>query len=127
VGGPGNSLDGDLNYKIEHDEDNIAKKSIHTSVGFVGLLEHHDWPRMSKWVRNANMILEHALWSADRLHIGLIDVSSLNRNDHTRHGLHLNSGGKEKLVQLIANEIRCNPDTGKISVITGVRCRPFFG
>jgi hypothetical protein len=56
-----------------------------------------------------------------------MDVSSLNRNDHTRHGLHLNSRGKEKLVQLIANEIRCKLDTGKIPVITGVRARPFLG
>jgi hypothetical protein len=53
-------------------------------------------------------------------------VSSLNRNDDTRHGLHLNSRGKEKLVQLNANEIRCKLDTGKILVITGVRARPFF-
>jgi hypothetical protein len=54
-------------------------------------------------------------------------VSPFNRDDHTRHGLHLNKRGKEKLVQLIANEIRCKTDTGKIHVITGVRARPFLG
>jgi hypothetical protein len=106
VGGPGNSLNRDLNYNSENDMDNIAKNSIHTNVGFVGLLDHHDRPHMSKWVRSANIRPEHVLWSADRSHIGLIDVSSLNRNDHTRPGLHLNSRGKEKLVQLTANEIR---------------------
>jgi hypothetical protein len=53
------------------------------------------------------MRLEHALWDMDKTHIGLIDVSSLNRYDHTRHGLHLNLRGKGKIVQLIANEIRC--------------------
>jgi hypothetical protein len=34
---------------------------------------------------------------------------------------------KEKLVQLTANEIRHKLDTGKIPVITGVRCRPLSG
>jgi hypothetical protein len=74
VGGPG--LDRDLNCKIENDMDNIAKNSIRTNVGFVGLLHHHNSPHVSKWVRNANMRLEPALWSADRSHIGLTDVSS---------------------------------------------------
>jgi hypothetical protein len=60
-------------------------------------------------------------------HIRLIDVSPLNSNDHTRHGLHLHSWGKEKLVQRIVNETRCKPDTGKIPVITAVRARPFLG
>jgi hypothetical protein len=35
VGGPGNSLDSDLNYRIEIDIDNIAKNSIHTSIGLL--------------------------------------------------------------------------------------------
>jgi hypothetical protein len=112
VRGPGNSLDRDLNYNIENDMDNIAKNSIHTNVGFVGLLGHHDRPHMSKWVRSANMRLELVLWSANRPHIGLIVISTLNKNDHTRHGLHLNSRGKEKLVRLIAKEITCKPNTG---------------
>jgi hypothetical protein len=125
VGGPGNSLDRDLNYKIESDIDDIAKNSKHTNVGFVGLLERHDRPHMSRWVRSVNVRLERALWNGDRSHIGLIDVSSLNRYDHTRHGLHLSLRGKRKLVQLIANEIGCKSDGGKIPIITGVR--PFLG
>jgi hypothetical protein len=47
VGGPGNSLDRDLNYKTENEINSIAKNSTHTSVGFVGLLEHHDRPHMN--------------------------------------------------------------------------------
>jgi hypothetical protein len=81
---------------------------------------------MNNWVRSVNMRLERALWDMDKTHIALIDVSSLNIYDHTRHGLHRNSRGKGKLVQLIANEIRCKPDTGKIPVITGVNSRPFL-
>jgi hypothetical protein len=127
VGGPGNSLDRDLNYKIENDINSIAKNSTHTNVGFVGLLERHDRPHMNKWVRSVNIRLERALWDIDKTHIGLIDVSSLNRYDHTRQGLHLNLRGKVKLVQIIANEITCKPDTGKIPVITGVNSRPFLG
>jgi hypothetical protein len=81
---------------------------------------------MSRWVRGVNMVLEHALWTADRSHIGLIDVSSINTYDHTRHGLDLNSRGKEKLVHLIADSIRCGPETGRIPVISGVIYRPFL-
>jgi hypothetical protein len=71
------------------------------------------------------MRLEHVLCNVDRAHIGLIDRLSLDRNEHTRHGLHLNLSGKEKLMQLIVNKIRCNQDTGKIPVITDVRSRFF--
>jgi hypothetical protein len=73
------------------------------------------------------MRLEHALWTANKSHIRLIDVSSLDRYDHTRHGLHLYLRGKRKLVQLIADRISYKPDTGKIPVIIDARSRPFFG
>jgi hypothetical protein len=61
VGGPGNSLGRDLNYKIENDINSIAKNSTHTNVGFVGLLERHERPHMNNWVRSVNMRLERAL------------------------------------------------------------------
>jgi hypothetical protein len=67
------------------------------------------------------VILEHVLCNVNNSHIGLIHVSCLNTYDHTRHGLHLNSKGKEKLVQLTVNEFRCKLDTGKMPVITGAR------
>jgi hypothetical protein len=126
VGAPGNRLDRDLNYQVKEDLDNIVKTSRHTNVGFVGLLEQRDWPHMNMWVMSVNMRLEHTLWTPNRLHIQLIDVS-LDRYDYIRHGLHLNHRGKRKLVQLIADRIRCKPDTGKIPVIIGARSRPLFG
>jgi hypothetical protein len=127
VRGPGNRFDRDLNYRIEDNIDNIAKNSIYTNIGFVSLPKRHDRPHMSKWVRSVNLRHEYVLWNADRPHIGLIDVSSLNRYEHTKHGLHLNLKAKEKLVQLIPNEFRCKLDTGKIPVIIGARCKPFLG
>jgi trans-2-enoyl-CoA reductase len=77
VGGPGNSLDIDSNYQIEKDLNSITNDSINTNVRFVGLLEHHDKPHMNRWVMDLNMELEHALWTADRSHIGLIDYHPL--------------------------------------------------
>jgi hypothetical protein len=74
-----------------------------------------------------NIRFERALWDMDKTHIRLIDVSSLDRYDHTRHGLHVSLRGKGKLLQLIAKEIRCKPVTGKIPVITGVNSRSFLG
>jgi hypothetical protein len=81
---------------------------------------------MKRWVRSMNMRLECTLQTADMSHIELIDVSSLDRYDHTRHGLyHLRSKGK--LVQLIADRIMYKPDTGMIPVITGARSSPVLG
>jgi hypothetical protein len=47
MGGPGNSLDRGQNNKTENNIDNTAKNGTHTSVGFVGLLKHHNRPHMS--------------------------------------------------------------------------------
>jgi hypothetical protein len=66
VGAPGNILDRDPNYKTENDIDNITKNSTHTIDGFAGLLEYHDRPHISKWIRGENMRLEHALWNSTR-------------------------------------------------------------
>jgi hypothetical protein len=87
VEGPDNSLERDLNYQTEKDLDNTAKNSRHTNVEFVRLLGQHDQPHMNRWVRSVNMRLEHALWTADKSHIRLIDVPSFNMYNHTRHGL----------------------------------------
>lgn len=57
-----------LNYENEDDLDNTAKNSIPT-VSFVGLLECHDRPHKSNWVRNVNLQLKSVFWSADRYHI----------------------------------------------------------
>lgn len=57
----------------------------------------------------------------------LIHVLSLNRNDHTRHGLHLTSESKEKFVQLIFNYIKCKINTDKVPAIIGVRSRILLG
>lgn len=127
VQGPGNSLDRDFNYKIEKDLDSISKNIIHNNVSFGGLLKHHDTPHMSKWVRRENLRLECVLWNANRSHIGLTDISSIDRFDQTINGFYLNSSGKEKLVKLILSEIRCKPDFGKIPVIIGLRSMPFSG
>jgi hypothetical protein len=53
-GGPGNSLDRNLNYEIEDDLNNIAKISRHTNVGFFSPFEHYDWPWMTRCVLNVN-------------------------------------------------------------------------
>jgi hypothetical protein len=66
VGGPGNNLDRDPNYKAGNDIDNITKNSTHTIDGFAGLLGHHDRPHISKWARSENLRLEHALWNSNK-------------------------------------------------------------
>jgi hypothetical protein len=60
------------------------------------------------------MRLEHTLYGADKSHIEFIDVSSLNRHKYTRHMLLVSAGGKGKLVQLIADKVKCRTEPGKI-------------
>lgn len=72
------------------------------------------------------MVLGCTLWTTDRSHIGVIDVSSTIINEHTRHKLHLDSRGKKKLGNLTADRITCGPEPGMIPVISGVISRPFL-
>jgi hypothetical protein len=99
-------------------------KALCTAGKFAELISLHMF--VNKWVRSVNKRFQHVLWSADRSHNGLTDVSAFDRNDHTRHGLHLNSREKEKLVQFNAKKSRCILVTGKIPVVSGVISRNFF-
>jgi hypothetical protein len=78
AGGPGNSLDRNLNYQIEKDLSDIALKTRHTSVRFVGLLWRHDKPWINRWVMEVNLRLECLLVEVGRTHIDVTDISSLN-------------------------------------------------
>jgi hypothetical protein len=60
VGGPGSSLDRNLNYQIEKDISDIAQKTSHTNVKFLGLLWRHDKPWINRWVRDVNLRLERS-------------------------------------------------------------------
>jgi hypothetical protein len=97
VGGPGNSLDRNLNYQIQKDISDIAQKTSSTNVKFDGLLWRHDKPWINRWVRGVDLQLEHSLVEVDRTHTDVVDVSSITRRKHTVHGLHLNPRGKDKL------------------------------
>jgi hypothetical protein len=66
-------------------------------VGSVNLFESHDKLYMNGRVRCMNLQLDQALMRHDMSHIGVTDTSSIVREDHTMHGLHLNSRGKKRL------------------------------
>ena len=89
---------------------------------FVGLLWRHDKPWINRWVRDVNLRLERLLVGIGRTHIDGIDVSSIMRNEHTVHGLHLNPRGKDKLMRLIAESFKGR----HIPVVMGVQ-NPFLG
>ncbi|PNF14757.1 hypothetical protein B7P43_G16355 [Cryptotermes secundus] len=117
VGGPGNSLERNLNYQIEKDLSDIAQKTSHTNVRFVGLFWRHDKPWINRCVREINLRLERSLVEVGAAHIDAIDVSSILRSEHTVHGLHLNPRGKDKLTRLIAESIKGR----HIPVVMGVQ------
>jgi hypothetical protein len=59
-------------------------------VKFAGIPWRQDKPWINRWVRDANLRLEHSLVEVGRIHIDVVDVSSISRRKHTVHGLHLN-------------------------------------
>jgi hypothetical protein len=62
-------------------------------------------------------------------HIGVIDASSIVREGYTRHGLYLNSRGKERLAHLIAERVVDGhvSSISSIPFITNARASPFLG
>ncbi|PNF43658.1 hypothetical protein B7P43_G18068 [Cryptotermes secundus] len=94
----------------------VGKKTSHTNVKFVGLLWRRDKPWINRWVRDVNLLM-----GIYRAHIDGIDVSSIMRNEHTVHGLHLNPRGKDKLTRLIAESFKGR----HIPVVMGVQ-NPFL-
>jgi hypothetical protein len=129
VGGPGNSLDRNYHYSIEDDLNYIAEWTSNTRVGFVNLFQRHDDPRMNEKVRSMNLRLDRALMRNDMSHIGVTDASSIVREGYTRHGLRLNSRGKERLAHLIAERVVDGhvSSISSIPVITNARASPFLG
>jgi hypothetical protein len=61
-------------------------------------------------------------------HIGVTDTSSIVREDYTMHGLHLNSQGKRRLKQLIAERVVGGHASGisSIPVVTHAKASPFL-
>jgi len=89
VGGPGNSLDRNCYYQI--DIKFIAERTSNTSVGFLNLFERHNEPWMNEKVRSVNLHLDQAPLGRGTSHIGVIDTTSIVREEYTTHGLLLNS------------------------------------
>jgi hypothetical protein len=101
---PKNSLGRNYNYSIE-DINFIAERTANTNMGFVDLLWRHDKLWMNRRVESMNLWLDWALIRRDISHINVIDASSFVREDFTRHSLHLNSQGKKRLMQLVAERV----------------------
>jgi hypothetical protein len=83
---------------------------------------------MNDKVRSVNLSLDQTLMGRGTSHIGVIDTTSIMREEYMTHGLHLNSQGKKKLMLLIPRRI--NEDhlssTSSIPVITHARASPFL-
>jgi hypothetical protein len=56
---------------------NPKEHNLDTNVVFIGLMGQCDLPNMNKWVSSVNMRLEHALWTANKSRIWLMDVTIL--------------------------------------------------
>jgi hypothetical protein len=97
-------------------------------VGFVNLFQRHDKLWMNRRVESMNPRLDQVLMKRDMSHINVNDASSFIRENFTRHGLHLNSQGKKRLMQLAAERIVDGwvLSTSSIPVTTHARASPFL-
>jgi hypothetical protein len=87
VGGPGNSLERNYHYSIEKDLSFIARRADHTNVRFVNLLRRYDKPWMNRKMRNVNLRLDRALLGHGMPHLGVVDTTTIGREEYKAHGL----------------------------------------
>jgi hypothetical protein len=101
VRGPGNSPERSYHYTIENDINFTVERTSKISVWFVNPFERHDKACMNRRVRSMNL---HMI------------------------GLHLNSQGKKRLMQLIAERAGGGHTSGlsSIPIITDARASPFL-
>jgi hypothetical protein len=86
-----------------------------------------DKPWKNGRVKSMNLWLDRALMRHDISHIGEIDTPSIVREDDTMHGRHLNSQGKKRLTQLIAERVVDHVSgTSTVPVITHARTSPIY-
>jgi hypothetical protein len=128
VGGPGNSLDRNYHYLIDKDLRFNAEKTDNTDVVFVSPFRRHDNLWINRRVRSINLGLDWVLLEHDVSSIGVIDTASIMREDYTSNGLHLNSQGMRRLVNLTAERMGDNQVTSvsSVPVITHTRASPFL-
>lgn len=75
----------------------------HTNVIVIGLPRRHDQPHLNHLVHKTNKVYQKLVDESS--HATFISINSISRSCFTRHGLHLNSLGKNKVVNLIVNEV----------------------
>ena len=129
MGGPENSLERNYHYSIKKDLNFIARRTDHTNVRFVNLLRRRDEPWINRKVRSVNLRLDRALLEHGMSHLSVIDTTTIGREEYTTHGLHLNSRGKRKLMDLITDKLDGGHVSGvsSIPVIIRARAAPFLG
>jgi hypothetical protein len=83
-------------------------------MGFVNLFQKPDKPWMNRKVGSMNLRLDRALMRYDMFHINVTGASYFVREDFMRHGLHLNSQSKRRLLRELlmvrcqAQAVSCN-------------------
>jgi hypothetical protein len=96
-------------------------------VGYINLFERHDKQWMNGRVRSMNLWFGQTLMRHGMSHIGVTDTSSIARQDCTKRGLHLNSRGKKRLLDLTAERVSGHlSGISSIPVITHARASPFL-
>ena len=84
---------------------------------------------MNRKMRTVNLRLDRALLGHGMSHLGVVDTTTIGREEYTTHVLHLNSKGKRKLMLLIADKLDRGHVSGvsSIPVIIHATASPFLG
>jgi hypothetical protein len=59
-------------------------------------------------------------------HIDVTDTLSIARKNYIMHGLHLNSQGKKRFIDLIAGRVACGHSSGISSIPVTIHSRAAF-
>ncbi|XP_047106020.1 intracellular protein transport protein USO1-like [Schistocerca piceifrons] len=85
----------------------VLKQTTHTNMLVINQPQRHDlpsWSCVNQLVIKINSDIKDVCGKFE--HANVIDVSTLEKSMHTRHGLHLNYAGKQYLTEKIYNFVK---------------------
>jgi hypothetical protein len=89
---------------VKFDTSEVKKLAVSTNVLLSHVPYRFDSPSYNHCISRANSWLDKSVDSISALHT--VNLTSLKRSHYTRHGLHLNAGGKRKLASILNRAVK---------------------
>lgn len=99
-----NNIDGKTVFDVKPYVNDLARKTKNTNVVLCTVPLRFDRPELNKTIRKINIDLIIEALKYD--HIKIVSLSNLSTHHYNKKGLHLNNGGKQKLIEMIVDKIK---------------------